>query len=133
MRRYYNRRQLEFWRPLVTLLGVITIDLLPGLVIGVISMLLLMVYRASRPHVGSLGRVPRTPGAYGDVARRPAYQRIPELLVLRLESPLLYANATPVRDRMKTLVGASIPAPGGLLIDAGANDRLDIASDPGVD
>ena len=128
MRRYYKLRQLEFWLGLVTLLGVITIDVLPGLVIGVVSMLLLVVYRASQPHIGSLGRVPGTPGAYGDVGRHPDYERIPDLLVLRLESPLFYANATPVRDRIKMLVGASSPPPRGLIIDAGANDRLDITS-----
>ncbi len=128
MRRYYKLRQLEFWLGLVTLLGVITIDVLPGLVIGVVSMLLLVVYRASQPHIGSLGRVPRTPGAYGDVGRHPDYERIPDLLVLPLESLLFYANATPVRDRIKMLVGASSLPPRGLIVDAGANDRLDIAS-----
>ena len=104
MRRYYNLRQLEFWLALATLLGVITIDVLPGLVIGVSAMLLLVVYHASRPHIGSLGRVPGEPGAYGDVGRHPDYERIPDVLVLRLELPLFYANATPVRDRIKALV-----------------------------
>ncbi len=126
MRRYHDLRQLEFWLALATLLGVITIDVLPGLVIGVSAMLLLVVYHASRPHIGSLGRVPGEPGAYGDVGRHPDYERIPDVLVLRLESPLFYANATPVRDRIKTLVGACDPPPRALILDAGANDRLDI-------
>ena len=126
MRRYHDLRQLEFWLALATLLGVITIDVLPGLVIGVSAMLLLVVYHASRPHIGSLGRVPGEPGAYGDVGRHPDYERIPDVLVLRLESPLFYANATPVRDRIKALVGACDPPPRALILDAGANDRLDI-------
>ncbi|MBV9683542.1 MAG: sodium-independent anion transporter [Solirubrobacterales bacterium] len=50
------------------------------------------------------------------------------LLVLRLESPLFYANPTPVRDRIKRLVGASQPPPHALIVDAGANDRLDITA-----
>ena len=128
MRRYYELRQLEFWLALATLLGVITIDVLPGLVIGVSAMLLLVVYHASRPHIGSLGQVPGEPGAYGDVGRHPDYERIPGLLVLRLESPLFYANATPVRDRVKALVGATDPPPRTLVLDIGANDRLDITS-----
>jgi SulP family sulfate permease len=126
MRRYHDLRQLEFWLALATLLGVITIDVLPGLVIGVSAMLLLVVYHASQPHIGLLGRVPGEPGAYGDVGRHPDYERIPDLLVLRLESPLFYANATPVRDRIKALVGACDPPPRALILDAGANDRLDI-------
>jgi sulfate permease, SulP family len=128
MRRYYSLGRLEFWLALATFLGVITIDVLPGLVIGVAAMLLLVIYHASRPQVGSLGRLPGEPGAYGEIGRHPDYERIPNLLVLRLETPLFYANATPVRDRIKTLVGASEPPPKALIIDIGGNERLDITS-----
>jgi sulfate permease, SulP family len=128
MRRYLRLQPLEFWLALATLLGVITIDVLPGLVIGVGAMLLLVVYHASRPHVGTLGHVPGEPGVYGDVGRHPDYDPIPDLLVLRLEAPLFYANATPVRDAIKTLVGACDPPPKALILDAGANDRIDITS-----
>jgi high affinity sulfate transporter 1 len=128
MRRYYKLRQLEFWLALVTLLGVITIDVLPGLVIGVVLMLLLVIYRASRPHLGTLGRAPGETDAYGDVGRHPDYERLPRLLALRLESPLFYANATPVRDGIKVLVGTCDPTPTALILDIGANDRLDITS-----
>lgn len=128
MRRYYSLRQLEFWLALITLLGVITIDVLPGLVIGVSLMLLLVIYRASRPHLGTLGRAPGETDAYGDVSRHPDYERLPGLLALRLESPLFYANATPVRDRIKALVGTCDPTPTALSLDIGANDRLDITS-----
>jgi sulfate permease, SulP family len=128
MRRYYNLQRLEFWLALATLLGVITIEVLPGLVIGVGAMLLLVIYRASRPHVGSLARVPGERGAYGDVGRHPDYEPIPDVLVLRLEAPLFYANATPIRDRIKTLVGSSRPTPRALIIDIGGTDRLDITS-----
>ena len=127
-RRYYSVRQPEFWLGLATLLGVITWDVLPGLVIGVVSMLLLVVYYASRPHLGVLGSVPGTPGAYGDVGRHPDYERTPGLLALRLEAPLFYANTTPVRDRVKSLVGASDPPPKAVILDLGANGQLDITS-----
>ena len=128
MRRYYMVQRLEFWLALATFLGVITIDALPGLIIGVASMLLLVIYHASRPQVGSLGRVPGEPSAYGDIGTHPDYKRIPGLLVLRLEAPLFYANATPVRDRIKTLVGGSDPPPEALILDIGSTERLDITS-----
>jgi SulP family sulfate permease len=127
-RRYYSVRQPEFWGGRATLLGVIAWDVLPGLVIGVVSMLLLVVYYASRPHLGVLGSVPGTPGAYGDVGRHPDYKRTPGLLALRLEAPLFYANTTPVRDRVKSLVGASDPPPKAVILDLGANGQLDITS-----
>ena len=127
-RRYYAERRIEALLGIATLLGVITIDVLPGLVIGVVSMLLLVVYNASRPHIGVLARVPGRPGAFGDVDRHPDYERIPGLLVLRLESPLFYANAVQVRDRVKYLVGVSNPLPRAVVLEAGATVDLDITS-----
>jgi SulP family sulfate permease len=127
-RRFRRERQVEFWLGVATLIGVITIDVLPGLVIGVASMLLLVIWHASRPHLSVLGQVPDTPGAYGDVNRHRDYQGTPGLLILRLETPLFYANATPVRDGIKQLVGATNPPPKTVILDIGANERLDITS-----
>ena len=92
---------------LATLVGVITLDVLPGLVIGIVSMLLLVVYNASRPHLSVLGAVPgvaRCVSATSGVT--PTTMTIPDVLVLRLEAPLFYVNASLVRDRIKMLVGA---------------------------
>ncbi len=126
--RYYGERHVEFWLGVATLVGVITLDVLPGLVMGVTSMLLLVVYRASRPHVVVLGRVPGVAGAYGDVERHPDYEHVPDVLVLRLEAPLFYANSTPVRDRVKQLVGACTPPPKAVVLEGGATSELDITS-----
>ena len=60
--------------------------------------------------------------------RHPDYERIPGLLVVRVETPLFYANATPMRDSIRSLVGSSEPTPAALIIDIGANERLDVTS-----
>jgi MFS superfamily sulfate permease-like transporter len=126
-KRYYGERRPEFWLGLATLVGVITLDVLPGLVIGIVSMLLLVVYNASRPHLSVLGAVPGSAGGYGNIGRHPEYTAIPDVLVLRLEAPLFYVNAALVRNRIKVLVGAAEPTPRAVILDAGANgDRLDI-------
>jgi sulfate permease, SulP family len=127
-KRYRVAQPLEFWIGIATLAGVVAIDVLPGLVIGVISMILLVIYHASRPHVSVLGRVPGVPDAYGDVGRHPDYERLPGLLVLRLEAPLFYANAAPVCDEVKRLVGAAERPPRAVILDAGSNSNLDITS-----
>jgi len=128
-KRYYRVSRVEFWLGLATLAGVLVFDVLPGLLIGVVAMLLLFIYRASTPHVVTLGRIPGVAGGYGNVMRHPGYEQVPDLLVLRLEAPLFYANATGVRDHIKRLVGASDPLPRAVILDAGANDSLDITSD----
>jgi sulfate permease, SulP family len=127
-REYRRERPLEFWVGIATGVGVVTLDVLPGLVIGVTSMLLLVVYHASKPHVSVLGRVTGVPDAYGDIGRHPDYQSIPGLLVLRLEAPLFYANASPVCDAVKRLAGSTEPAPRAVILDFGPNSELDITS-----
>jgi sulfate permease, SulP family len=126
--RYYAERRLEFLLALATLVGVVTIDVLPGLVIGVVSMMLLVIYHASRPHLAVLARVPGSPGAFADAGHHPAYERIPGLLAVRLDAPLMYANATLVRDRVKRLAGAADPLPRAVILDIGVNDDLDVTS-----
>jgi sulfate permease, SulP family len=132
-RKYRRERPAEFWVGIGTGVGVITIDVLPGLVIGVVAMILFIVYCASRPHVSILGRVPGVPDAYGDLARHPDYERIPELLVLRLEAPMFYGNASPVCDKIKRLAGADDPLPRAVILDFGPNPDLDITSSESLD
>jgi len=127
-REYRRQRPLEFWVGLGTGVGVITLDVLPGLVIGVVSMLLLVVYQASRPHVSVLGRVAGVPDAYGDVDRHPDYEPISDLLVLRLEAPLFYANASPVCEAIKRLAGSAASKPRAVILDFSPNSGLDITS-----
>ncbi len=127
-KRYYREQRVEFVLGVATLLGVVTLDVLPGLVIGVSSMLLLVIYHASKSHVSVLARRPGTPGAFGDVERHPDYEHIPGVLVLRLEAPLFYANAAPTRDRIKQLIGARDPLPRAVILEVGANESLDITT-----
>src|SRR4051794_5882129 len=128
MRRLFTERHIEFVLGMATLLGVLTIDVLPGLVIGVLAMLLLLIYNASRPHVRVLGRLPGEPAAFVAVDRHPESERTPGVLVLRLEAPIIYANAAPVHDCVKRLVGEERPTPAAVVLQMGANDDLDITA-----
>ena len=89
----------DFIAAVAALLGVLVFDTLPGLFIGIAVSLLLLLYRASRPHVAVLGRVP---GDARPVRRRRPPSRtnepVPGIVVLRVESGLFFANADAVRD-----------------------------------
>src|SRR3954447_11552481 len=108
---------MEVWLGLATLAGVLVLDVLPGLLIGIVSMLLLFVYHASRPHLAVLGLAPGTTGAYGDLQYHREYKPTDGLMLLRLEAPLFYANAELVRDRIKALVGGAAVTPSAVVLD----------------
>jgi sulfate permease, SulP family len=127
MRRFYRLVPREFWLGMLTLGGVIVFDVLPGLVIGVVTALLLLIYRASRPPVSVLGSDSHAPGAFVDIARHPDAASIPGVLVVRPDAPLFYANAQGVRDAVDSMAAAS-PDIRAVVLVIDANDDLDITT-----
>jgi sulfate permease, SulP family len=89
----------DFVAAVAALLGVLVFDTLPGLFIGIGSSLLLLLYRASRPHVAVLGRAPG--GQFQDVRRHPGLEPPEGIAVLRIEGGLFFANADTVRGRIR--------------------------------
>ena len=118
----------EAWLGVITLLGVLFIDVLEGMIIGLVASVLLILYQSSRPHLASLGRIPGIPGAYSDLQRHPENSAVPGVLIVRLDAPMYYANALTVRERMKALVAESQPPPRAVVLDAAGQDSLDITS-----
>jgi sulfate permease, SulP family len=118
----------EFWLAVLTLAGVLFVDVLEGMVIGLLASLLLVVYHSSRPHVASLGRIPGIPGAYFDMKRHPESIAVPGLLIVRPDAPIYYANALTVQKQVKRMVEETLPPPRAILLDAAGQDNLDITS-----
>jgi sulfate permease, SulP family len=119
---------VEFWFGLLALAGVLLIDVLQGMIIGLLASLLFVIYRSSRPHISSLGRVPGSPGAYTDLTRHPENTPVPGILILRVDGPIYYANALTVRDRVKAMLDEVEPFPRAVLFDASAQDQIDLTS-----
>ena len=118
----------EFWLGALALAGVLLIDVLEGMIIGVVASLVYVIYRSSRPHVSSLGRVPGVPGAYADLSRHPECTPVPGVLIVRADGALYYANALTIRERVKAMIEAMQPPPKTVIIDASAQDQLDLTS-----
>jgi sulfate permease, SulP family len=112
----------------LALLGVLLIDVLEGMLIGLLASLVLVIYRSSRPHLSSLGRVPGVPGAYTSLERHPENTPVPGVLILRLDSPMIYYNAVTIRDQVKAIVAAAQPGPQAVILDAAVQDQLDVTS-----
>jgi MFS superfamily sulfate permease-like transporter len=107
MERYRRLVPREFWLAMLTLLGVIVLDVLPALIIGVVIALLLLVYQASRPRVSMLGADPVVPGAFADIGRHDGIVPVPGVLIVRPDAPVFYANAELVRDAIEQAVGSA--------------------------
>ena len=119
---------VEVWFGVLALAGVLLIDVLEGMVIGLVVSLLFVVYRTSRPHVASLGRVPGVPGAFSDLNRHPENTPVPGVLIVRLDAQVYYANALTVRDLVKAMIADMESPPRAVIFDSSAQDEIDVTS-----
>ena len=53
---------------------------------------------------------------------------MPGVLIVRADGALYYANALTIRDRVKALIDEMQPPPKAVIIDASAQDQLDLTS-----
>lgn len=111
-RLYGSAARYDAYAALAALVGVLVFDTLPGLVIGIVLSLLLLLTRASRPHIAVLVRDRH--GTWVDAARRTAVGRppgtsVPGVLVVRVESGLFFANADTVRTTVRRLAREQQP------------------------
>jgi sulfate transporter 4 len=81
-------------------LGTIFLGVEPGLVIAVGASLLIVIYEAAYPHTSVLGRLPQT-SLYRNVKQYPNLERYDGLVIVRLNSPLFFANAQSIRDKIR--------------------------------
>jgi SulP family sulfate permease len=126
--RIRQEARVEVWFGVLALWGVLLIDVLQGMLIGLLASLAFVVYRSSRPHLSSLGRVPGEAGAYADLSRHPENTPVPGVLIVRVDGPLYYANALTVRDRTKAMIEEADSPPRAVIFDAAAQDELDLTS-----
>ena len=101
---YGRAARPDFVAALAAMFGVLVFDTLPGLFIGIAVSLTLLLYRASRPNVAVLGRLPG--GQWADVARADDAEPEPGVVVLRVEAGLFFANADHVRQAVRTYAAA---------------------------
>src|SRR5207342_3379552 len=116
----------DFIAAVAALLGVTIFGTLPGLFIGISASLLLLIYRASRPYVAVLGRPPDSDSTYHDVDRHRDARPLDDIVVLRIESGLYFANAEGVASRILDAGGA-----GGVravIIDAETTPFVDVSA-----
>jgi sulfate permease, SulP family len=85
-----------------TLLGVLTLGIELGLSIGVGLALLLFLYRTSRPHIAVVGRIPGT--EHFRNIHRHVVETWPQLLLVRIDENLYFANTPRVESELQNLV-----------------------------
>src|SRR6476620_1984498 len=117
----------EFVVAVTAFIGVLTFGLLLGVMIGAVISLVQLVRVSSRPHVALLGRIPGT-SRFSDCERHQDNQLIPEVMIFRPESLLVYFNIDNVCDAILSRVHAEPTPPKLVVLDLSAAPLVDMQS-----
>src|SRR4029077_180142 len=127
LKHLWRSDRLEFVVAIAAVAGVLFEGLLRGVMIGAIISLVLLIRRASRPHVAVLGRIPGT-RRFSDHERHPDNEPIPGVLIFRPESALIYFNMDHVRDTILDRVRVESPPAKFVLLDLSDAPQVDMHS-----
>ncbi len=125
LRRLAHLRTSAIVLALTALVGVLIAGVLPGLLLAAGLSLGLLIQRLSRPTVGLLARDSAS-GIWGNSDRHPGWKLTKEALVVRVDGPLFYANATNVKEHVVDLLGNAEPRPPAVVLDLSGNTELDV-------
>jgi high affinity sulfate transporter 1 len=117
LKRIYANRKSEFVVAVVCFLGVALVGVLEGIVIAVILSIFQIFVRAWQPHSAVLGR-PENVDGYHDLERYPDARQIPNLLMVRWDAPLFFANSSLFRNHIRKLVIQTEPTPEWVMVAA---------------
>jgi SulP family sulfate permease len=117
----------DFYAAIIALAAVLLLGILQGILLAAAASVLILLGRASQPHVAFLGRIPGT-SSYSDLARHPENEQLPHVIVFRPEASLLYVNAEfvsqTVLERLTTIGKANIRL---IVCDLSASPYIDLA------
>jgi high affinity sulfate transporter 1 len=124
--RMWRVSRIDFHAAAIAIVGVLLLGILQGILLAALVSILLLLARASRPHVAFLGRIPGT-NSYSDLARHPENEPLVNLIAFRPEASLLYVNAGSVLETVMARLSNEEPNIRAVICDLSASPYLDLA------
>ncbi len=122
--RLWRINKIDFWMLLVTFIGTLFFGIKEGIGVGVGLSLLMVIFRTSKPHVAILGRIPNTQ-FFRNINRFDDVEVHKEVLIIRFDSHLYFANTDYFRERLDTLSKEKGEALKLIIIDGECINGLD--------
>ena len=108
----------------VTLLATILLGIKEGILFGVILSIVMLIYRSTKPNMAVLGRVPGT-HFYRNVERFNNVIVDDEILIVRFDAQLYFANISYFKERIKQFAGEKSNKLKLIIIDFESINALD--------
>ena len=122
MRRYWRVSRADFVFFTSAMAGILFVDIIHGILIGVVLSLLMLIARASKSPIRRLARDPED-GSYVDAGLHDRLDIDSRVLTLRLDGPLFFADAQRFKESVYDMIEAAVRA----ARSDGPRCRLDLA------
>ncbi len=99
----WKKDRTDFLLLMATFLITLTLGIEIGIISGMLLSLIAMIYRASNPHIARLGRVPGSQ-VFRNVNRFSNLEDRKDLLVIRIDGPIYFANVAFVKKQLEQWV-----------------------------
>jgi high affinity sulfate transporter 1 len=103
MKHLFRVSRYEFWIMIVTIIAVLFLGILDGVLIAILLSIAVMLSQTSSPHIAILGRIKKS-NRFSDMLRHPENEPVPGLLILRVESSILYFNISYIHDHIREII-----------------------------
>lgn len=120
----WRANKLDFWLMLATFLATLLLGIEFGIITGVGLSLIILIFRTSRPYVAVLGKVPNA-NFYKNKERFDEVLIDEDILVLRFDAQLFYANASYFRDQLEQMMDKKGNILKLIVLDAESINRVD--------
>jgi sulfate permease, SulP family len=124
--RIWQISKADFFAATIALVAVLLLGILQGILLAAAASVLILLARASQPHVAFLGRIPGT-NSYSDLARHPENEQLPHVLIFRPEASVLYVNAETVLQAVLERLRNAEPGVRVIVCDLSASPYIDLA------
>jgi SulP family sulfate permease len=114
----------DLFMMLVTFIVTLAVGVEEGIVTGVVLSLASVLYRSSTPHVAVLGNL-KGSNVYRNIERFEKTDDLKEILILRFDSMLYFANASHFKEKIKALVKEKGPDLEVVILDASTINDMD--------
>jgi SulP family sulfate permease len=131
-RSLYKIAPLAFYLALLVTAGVLVVGVIPGILIGVMISLVVLLGKLARPTDAVLHEVPAT-GAFHDTGEDPEAKTVPGLIAYRFYAPLFFANADYFTGRVNELIAASPDPVRWVVVDMQAVTDVDVTAAESLD
>lgn len=95
----WKKDKSDFAMLMATFIVTLTLGIETGILTGMVLSLVMVIYRASRPHMAELGRVPGT-NTFRNIKRFDDLEVRKEVLIVRVDGPIYFANVSYIHSKL---------------------------------